>query len=273
MIEALLVTAAVAIAVLHVTRDRAAARRLAGRSPSGSVDAPHERATAGGPGVSAAGRDGGVHREVAPAAPPILEAVVRRRRARRDRGLTPTAVATWVDELARHLRHGASLRDTVATIVPAHPAVRAASAPLRHAVARGSTVVEACDRWMEELAASRAPRLDLLSTTAIVLGSVAAVGGSSTAPLERVAAAMRQHASDDLERSAQSAQARLSARVLTVVPVGVLAILVAADHDVRRVLTSATGFGVVALGLALDATGAWWMRRIVRRHGGAGAAT
>jgi tight adherence protein B len=81
-------------------------------------------------------------------------------------------------------------------------------------------------------------------------------------PLERFAATMRQHVSDDLERAAQSAQAKMSARVLTAVPVVMLAVLVATDADVRNVLAEARGGGVVAAGLMLNAAGAWWMRRI-----------
>jgi tight adherence protein B len=82
--------------------------------------------------------------------------------------------------------------------------------------------------------------------------------------LHGFAVTMRQHVSDDLERGAQSAQATLSARVLTFVPVAVLALLLATDADVRTVIAGPTGATVISVGLALDAAGALWMRRIIR---------
>ena len=74
---------------------------------------------------------------------------------------------------------------------------------------------------------------------------------------------MRQRVSDELDRDAQSAQAKLSARVLTLVPLAVLALLLGTDADVRQVLTEPAGAATVGIGLALNAVGSWWMRRIV----------
>jgi Flp pilus assembly protein TadB len=60
----------------------------------------------------------------------------------------------------------------------------------------------------------------------------------------------------------------MSARVLTLVPIGVLTLLVATDDAVRDVITQPTGATVVFTGLALNAIGSWWMRRIVGPAGG-----
>lgn len=185
--------------------------------------------------------------------------------------IEPAALAEWVDDLARTLRHGSTLRESLSIVQPGDGAIGAASSSLRHDLSRGSTVVDACQRWTESLRSSRLARAELLTTTAAVVGASAALGGSAAAPLDRLAATMRQHASDDLERSAQSSQARLSARVLTFVPLAMLILLLVTDDQVRGVIVEPVGAGVVTTGLALNAAGSLWMRRIVGTHGSGGS--
>ncbi len=181
---------------------------------------------------------------------------------RRRSVLGPSAIGAWADDIARNLRHGATVRAAVLAVVPDDDCLRATTASLRHRLDRGATVTDAADAWSERLDGRRAGHRHLMAFGA-VLGAAAQLGGSTAVPLERFAATMRQHVSDDLERAAQSAQARMSARVLTTVPIVMLSVLVATDADVRTVLAEASGGGVVAAGLALNAMGAWWMRRIV----------
>jgi Flp pilus assembly protein TadB len=180
--------------------------------------------------------------------------------------VTPTALATWADDLARTLRHGSTLRAALSTVPPADASLAPHTEPLRHWLGRGATVTNACDEWSDHLAHTAhrvTDRTDLLTTLSAVLASTAALGGTAAAPLDRFAATMRQRASDDLERSAQSAQAQMSARVLTIVPLAVLALLLLTDDEVRGVIARPTGGTVVLIGLTLNAFGAWWMRRIV----------
>ena len=184
----------------------------------------------------------------------------------------PSSLAAWADDLARALRHGSTLHAALAHTLPTDPVVMRRSASLRHWLGRGATVAEACDEWSEELAGEasaqtglrRRPRdrTELLQTMAAVISAVATLGGAAAAPLDRYAITMRQRASDDLERAAHSAQAKMSAKVLTSVPLAVLALLLATDADVRGVITSAAGGSLVAFGLALNTVGALWMRRI-----------
>ena len=67
------------------------------------------------------------------------------------------------------------------------------------------------------------------------------------------------------EARAHSAQARLSARVLTLVPVGFAGWSVVASTTFRRALFTPAGITSAALGLLTNAAGWWWMRRIVGR--------
>ena len=192
----------------------------------------------------------------------------------------PAAVAAWADDLARSLRHGSTLHAALEHTVPTDSVVGRHSASLRHWLGRGVTVAEACDEWSVDLTdgpggfslRSRVGPMDgieLLATTAAVLAAAATLGGTAAAPLDRLAVMMRQRASDDLERAAQSAQSKMSAKVLTAVPVAVLALLLLTDAEVRGVITSVGGGTVVAIGLGLNAVGAVWMKRIA----GSGAGT
>ncbi|MEM8621726.1 MAG: type II secretion system F family protein [Actinomycetota bacterium] len=189
----------------------------------------------------------------------------RRRRGRwRSPQLTVDAVAQWCDQIARSVRSGHTLRAAV-SIAPDDAALSAGTARLRHDLDRGcrlavATAALAADQPTTERATA-ALRLVLS-----VLTAAADVGTVSSEPIDRVAAALRQQVADDQERSAQSAQARMSARVLTTLPIGTLAVLATVDPDVRAVVTAPHGALIVAIGGALNLAGWRWMRRIVRRR-------
>lgn len=176
--------------------------------------------------------------------------------------VAPNALAHWADDIARSLRHGATLRAALRSVTPADLSLAHHAEALWHLLDRGATVPDACASWRSEHDDTQ-----LLATLAAVLTATATIGGSAAAPLDRFAAAMRQRGSEDLERRAHSAQAAMSARVLTVVPIGVLALLLATDHHVRAIVTEPAGALVIALGLGLNAAGGLWMRRIVGHPG------
>lgn len=213
------------------------------------------------------------------AAPSGSDAPDRRRRhlpnlARTPRVVDPASLAAWADDLARSLRHGSTLHAALVEVTPIDPVIRDRSQSLRHWLDRGATVADACDEWSSDLDVDgprrgheRRDRRELLATMAAVLAAAATLGGPAARPLDRFAAAMRQRATDDMERAAQSAQARMSANVMTAVPLAVLALLVLTDADVRAVITSLSGGSAVAAGLVLNVAGAAWMRRIVSGTG------
>ena len=96
-----------------------------------------------------------------------------------------------------------------------------------------------------------------------VIATAAQLGGSPAAAIDRTAGTLRQRAADADERNVHAAQARLSAHVLTVVPIGMFLLLVVTDSDIRVAATSTLGAGCIALGLSLNAIGTIWMRRII----------
>lgn len=177
--------------------------------------------------------------------------------------ITPAGLGEWADELARGLRHGMTLRAALLTVLPVDDALRSCSEPVRHRLERGAGVADACDGWADEVNAADVGDGSPLIAFAATVGAAAHLGGPVSTPLERFAVVMRQRVSDERERTAQSAQARMSARVLTMVPLAVLVLLFVTDADVRMVVAEPAGATVVGLGLALNALGGWWMRRIV----------
>ena len=91
------------------------------------------------------------------------------------------------------------------------------------------------------------------------------LGGAAAEALDGLAASLRHRLDAAAEARALSSQARLSAVVIGVAPVGYLAFAGVVDPRSVSALTS-TGVGRVCLvvGLALEALGALWIRRIVR---------
>lgn len=166
------------------------------------------------------------------------------------------AVAEWCTDLARRLRAGATLHDALVATPTADASLATVIDTVRHHLARGHTVREATER----IDPAHGPHVSL---AAGVLCAAGRFGGPAGAALDRAAAALRLRALDHHDRLAQSAQARLSAAVLTVVPAGFLGLLLALDADVRAVVVSAPGAACVAAGATLDALGWLWMRRTI----------
>ncbi len=175
--------------------------------------------------------------------------------------IRPEHVATWCDDVARRIRSGTSLTQALAESVPRDAAVRDATAPIRLAIERGRPVGEAMSAL--DAPGSSNSGLRHLATACTVIAVSANLGGASAAPLDRVAAALRLRAVDEQERAAHSAQARLSAHVLTVVPVALLCVLAVSDPDVRATIAEPIGAICLTAGLVLNVTGWWWMRHMI----------
>ncbi len=179
---------------------------------------------------------------------------------RRRRSVEPDDVAAWCDELARRVRAGSTLRDALTHTAPAEPDLREAVAPARLALERGASVADAVTIAEADDGAHAGRRHVTLVLS--VARACASTGSPPAEPLDRTAGALRRRAADRDERAAQAAQARMSAHVMTIVPLVALAMLVVADPRVRQ--TTATPLGATCLlaGGGLNALGWWWMRRI-----------
>lgn len=170
--------------------------------------------------------------------------------------LSDDDVAAWCDDLARHVRSGASLA-TALRAASSAPVLARILAPIGLALDRGDSVGGATRRVM-----SSYPSIDLALG---VLRTCADLGGPAALPLDRTAATLRARAAHLAERQVHSAQARLSAMVLTLLPGAALALLLATSEACRAAVIGPAGAICVGAGTALNALGWWWMRRIIVR--------
>jgi tight adherence protein B len=141
--------------------------------------------------------------------------------------------------------------------VPHDPATRRATDDLRRRLDRGRSVIAAI---------GSAPLSDEGPSLRLALGVIATaaqLGGSPAQAIDRTATTLRQRAADADERTVHAAQARLSAHVLTALPIAMLLLLLVTDSDVRAAATSRLGAACIAVGLSLNMVGSIWMRRII----------
>jgi tight adherence protein B len=200
--------------------------------------------------------------------------VVRRGRdpiARR-RGPGEVAVATWCDELGRRLRAGSTLRDALLSSDTTDRALRDVIGLVQLRLERGGTVEEALAsglgghrrrRWPDGPTNGDDVATGPLAVAFAVIATAAALGGPGAQALDRAATALRLREADRQERAAHSAQARMSAHVLTLVPLGFLVLMVTLDPEVRSAIATPAGAALVAAGLALNGLGWLWMRIVI----------
>jgi Flp pilus assembly protein TadB len=96
-----------------------------------------------------------------------------------------------------------------------------------------------------------------------VVRVAARLGGPPAAAIDRTGSTLRVRAADCEERAAHAAQARLSAHVLTAVPLAMLALMATLDPDVGHAVATPIGSLCILFGLGLNLAGWTWMRRIV----------
>jgi tight adherence protein B len=147
-----------------------------------------------------------------------------------------------LDDVARHTRAGRSVPAALATALADRPELAT---------------------WFP----GGAPAADLPTEAALAsraIGVAAASPSNAADTCERAARAIRDRRAVTAERAAQSAPARLSARVMTVLPLGVAVWSIAVDPTVRKVLlTTPLGWVCLAGGLGLNLAGRWWTNRLV----------
>lgn len=193
-----------------------------------------------------------------PADPSLLPAPTSRSRTtgwfdrrRRSRPVDAVALAHWCESVARCVRGGDALREAMERPPDDESIVSVADAIRRCVLgAHGAT-----------------PLGPDAALVAAVMSSCLEQGGPSAEPLDRAAGVLRARAAERDERRVQSAQARMSAAVLTWLPVGVLMVLLVTSGAVRLVVVTPLGFVLVVVGLLLNVAGWCWMRRIVERAG------
>lgn len=164
-----------------------------------------------------------------------------------------------LDHLCRHLRAGASFPAALVDGLTDHPSVLG---DLRTALHRGSAVGDALAQAADS---SNAHHHSVDTLLVQALRAAYTAGGTGVDALDRAAAVLRERRAWHHERRAQSAQARLSARLLTLLPLAFAGWGIATDARVRAAYAVSPLPGVCTVcGLLLNLAGWWWMRRLVR---------
>ncbi len=138
------------------------------------------------------------------------------RRLRRRDAAAP--LADYLAAVATELRAGGTVTAAFLAITPDHPGAGALHGVCEQVVA-GVPLGDAL-ALAAPAAARRRGQFDL-DVAVHALSCAAAVGGSAAVAIDAAASVLRERAAVAADARAHSAQARLSARVLTIVPVGV----------------------------------------------------
>ena len=171
----------------------------------------------------------------------------------------PDPTSQWIDvldRLARATSTGRSLAQALTEEAdrPDAPADLRRHGGLRQAGASTSEAFEALGPPSDPDA-----RLALA-----VLAAASKVGGPPSVPIDRASAVLRERRAGAGERAVGAAQSRLSAQVLSALPVVVTAWTLTTDPTLRHVLLGTPiGLACLAVGALLDLAGWRWMGRIV----------
>ena len=170
------------------------------------------------------------------------------------------AMPSLLDEMSRGMRAGLSPSSALQLAGSSAPApFPGALRPATERLFAGEDNGAAVAAWSND---HPSPSLTLFATAVAVAGSV---GGLHPRGVDSVAATIRERRAADAEVATQALQARLSAAVMTIAPLGFCGFLVLTDPRASHFLLRTTGGLVCALGgIGLDCLAAGWMARIAR---------
>jgi tight adherence protein B len=265
MMRAVVSGAATALAVIAAATAFSAIRRdrvtVASSGPRPPVPPVVKAVVAGIAGAlvggAIAGAAGIVIVGIGSAAIPFVTA--RRRNAKRD-ALIEEQLLDLVTSLASSMRSGRSLEQALTSAAdeirsPLGPTLR----ELVDTVALGVPLDDALERWSTRLGSDEA-RL-----VVGVLRLHRRAGGALTGPLDEVAATLRSRRSASRELRSLTAQARLSAAILGLLPVGFFLFLsVVSRRDIEDAIRTPAGTGAIAVGITMQAAAFVWIRSLLR---------
>jgi len=193
-------------------------------------------------------------RQPLPAAPGARSAPVVSRRRRHPPG--DVEVATWCERVAAGVRAGSSLTRAVVDADAATDPLLRPFPGAGLALVRGRGLADALGSDHHDPAGA-------VGLLVPVMIAAAELGGPAAGALDRVADTLLARAAEREERRTSSAQARLSARVMTTLPFGVLGVLVLSEPAIRDALTTPAGAACVGVGCTLNGLGWWWMHHVI----------
>lgn len=165
-----------------------------------------------------------------------------------------------LDAVAAGLRGGLALPAAISGAAAIGPPLGDELASVARDVDAGRQLTDAVGRWQARAADAHT------ALAAAALTVAAGVGGPGARAVDGAAASLRERLGVEAETAALATQGRASAAVLTLAPIGFAFLLTSLDPAAGRfLLGTPIGWLCIALGLALDGAGAWWMARLVRR--------
>ena len=170
----------------------------------------------------------------------------------------PLAITDFLDAIARDVRSGFSLASSFVQCSDQQSDDNHWSQPVAQQCLRG---VVLADALVECALPTWTPEIRFASRTL----AVASAGGAGVAPaLEHSASVLREQQALMLDRDVQAAQAQLSTKVLTWLPIAVFAWIAITDPIARSFLLSTpVGMCCVATGITLNVSGRKWMSHVV----------
>ena len=166
-----------------------------------------------------------------------------------------------LEAVARFLRSGSSLAAALRDAsLELDPSLRRELAIVLAGTARGRTLAESFDEWAQ---ASRSPARHMVAAAMAVSHRV---GGASAHTFDALASSLRARASARREAHAMAAQARASALVIGLAPLAFALVIAAVDPSLAAsVVHSGGGRLCLIVGVAFEAAGLAWIRRLSRR--------
>lgn len=171
---------------------------------------------------------------------------------------TPLAITDFLDAIARDVRSGFSLASSFVQCSDQQSDKNHWSQPVAQQCLRG---VVLADALVDCALPTWTPEIRFASRTL----AVASAGGAGVAPaIEHSASVLREQQGLMLDRDVQAAQAQLSTKVLTWLPIAVFAWIAVTDPIARMFLLSTpVGMCCVATGITLNVSGRKWMSHVV----------
>ncbi|MYG94903.1 MAG: hypothetical protein F4138_08010 [Acidimicrobiia bacterium] len=169
----------------------------------------------------------------------------------------------FLEAIARGLRTGLQLGPaTIEAATNTTPPLAAEVAPLAEELRRGVRNADAFEQWARRRTDSG------IKLAAAAMAFAASAGGARARAIDSVATTLRDRVALELETRSLTSQARASALIIAMLPVGFMIIATSTGARAGSFLfTTHLGLMVLAIGLGLDVIGALWMRRIVNTSG------
>jgi tight adherence protein B len=190
----------------------------------------------------------------------VVPSAVRRRRKAKHAEAVEAQLLDLVVSLAAALRAGRSLDQAVEAAggevaSPIGQSIVAVS----DRVALGTTLDASLHAWAAEIAT---PESRLIAG---VLGLQRRTGGALAGPLDELAVTLRARRAAARELRSLTAQARLSAGILGLLPIGFFLFLsTVSRHDIEAAIATSAGASAVTLGVLLQGGAFLWIRSLLR---------